>query len=371
VNPFIHTISLKTNISLEDKNKFQESFKSDIVWLGNEKKYIMHKYNKNGVLIQISNRNAEEVKYDKEHLMYKVKIIVNLFKLLNPGKLYGWITDKDELHSACKILQSIFKHIETHSGINLSDNIVLSRVDITKDVITPSEEYTLEVIRLSKVSSKKYGYKNYVPDENAKKKWCLDNSSMYYNDYVKAKIYNKKQDLKDHNTDIGLNSNGLLRFEASLKLPELKKQGYIGEMFDIDNLADILYQITSDGNEALKRYFKEVLIDGSMLTKRLQNKYLEMKYGGKDVRIRNMKNYRRAINNKENYDFTTDKSYRMKKHFENIGLSPVYTNTDFPYIPSFSDILDEKVNDDILNWVFIKTKDKGIVFWKQIPKNAI
>ena len=80
------------------------------------------------------------------------------------------------------------------------------------------------------------------------------------------------------------------------------------------------------------------------------------KYGGKDVRIKNMKEYRKVVNNKEDYDFTSDKAYRIKKHFENIGLSPVYTNNEFPYILSFSDILDEKVNEDILNCVFIKTK---------------
>ena len=364
MKPFIHTISLKTYISLDDKNKLQEVFKSDIVWLGNEKKYIMHKFGKNGVLIKMSNRSDKEIKYDKEHRMYKVKIIVNLFKLLNPEKIYGQFLDENDIYSACHVLRNIFRCIETQSRINLLNNLILSRVDVAKDVVTPSDGYTLEVIRLSKLAAKKYGYENYVPTEEKKKKWSLENSSMYYSDYVNAKIYNKKQDLKDHNADIDLDAKGLLRFEASLKLCELKRQKYILEEFNIDELSNILYKITCDGEEVLKRYFKEVLTDGSMITKSLQNKYFEMKYGGKNTRIKNMKEYRKAVNNKVDYDFTSDKAYRIKKHFENTGLSPVYTNNDFPYIPSFSDILDEKVNKDILNYVFIKTKEKNILFWK-------
>ena len=364
MKPFIHTISLKTNISLEDKNKFQDAFNAHFVWMGNEKKYIMHKYSKKGVLIKLSNRSDEEIKYDKEHRMYKVKIVVNLFKLLNPEKLYGWLTDENDIYSACQVLKSVFQCIEIHSGINLLNNLILSRVDVAKDVVTPSDEYTLEVIRLSKLAAKKCGYRNYIPSgEKLKKKWQIENSSMYYNDYVKAKIYNKKQDLKDHDIDAGIDSKGLLRFEASLKLSELKRQGCFSETFNIDNLSNILYKITCDGDEVLKRYFKDVLIDGSMITKRLQNKYFEMKYDGKNTRIKNMKEYRKAVNDKTEYDFTTDKSYRIKKHFENIGISPVFTQEKFPYIPSFSDMLDGKVNEDVLNYAFIKNKDKSCLFW--------
>ena len=100
-----------------------------------------------------------------------------------------------------------------------------------------------------------------------------------------------------------------------------------------------------------------------MVTKRLQNKYFEMKYGGKETRIKNMKKYRKAVNDNEEYDFTSDKAYRTKKHFENVGISPVYTQEKFPYIPSFSDILDGEINRDMLNYVYTKSKDKSCLFW--------
>lgn len=86
-----------------------------------------------------------------------------------------------------------------------------------------------------------------------------------------------------------------------------------------------------------------------------------MKYDGKQKRLKNMKEYRDAVNKKTKYDFTTDKAYRIKEHFENIRLSPVYS--EFPYIPSFSDILDSKIDEEISRFAYAKTKDKNQKFW--------
>ena len=101
---------------------------------------------------------------------------------------------------------------------------------------------------------------------------------------------------------------------------------------------------------------------GSMVSKRIQNKYIKVKYGGKKKRINSMKEYRDAVNKGTDYDFTSDKAYRIKEYFETIGLSPMYSI--LPYVPSFSNILDGRIDKAIADFAYIKSEDKNQVFWK-------
>ncbi len=363
MNTFIHTISLKKYINTTDKTKLTEVYKNNTLWLATEKNYIMHKYSNLGITLKIAKNSKPEETFDKQHHKYKVEIIINLFKLLHPGMEYGMITKENDIESAINNAIEILNSIHSESGIYLHDNLILKRVDIAKDVITPSDEYTLEIIRLSRLAPKKYGYTNYTPDEKSKKKkWRLEDSSMYYSKNINAKVYNKKQDLVNHNFSLDIDNKGLLRFEVSLKTKPLIENGYINsKQIQLKDLSVPLCKVTRASESIISNYFKQVLMDGSMVSKQLQNKYLKMKFDGKNVRIKNMKTYRDAVNNKNKYDFTTDKAYRALRHFESIKLSPVYTV--FPYIPSFSDILDGKTDEEISRFAYIKPKDKNQLFW--------
>lgn len=364
MNVFIHTISFTKHISLNDKTQLNDAYKDSIIWIVDEKKYIMHRYNDYGITLKIEKNSEPEQKFNREHHMFKMKIIVNLFKLLNPGKEYGMITKQDEFELDAKHLSGILKRIENESGVCLYKDLVLKRIDVAKDVVTPSDEYTQEVIRLSKLAPKKYGYKNYTPDEKTKKKmWKLEDSSMFYSKRVNAKLYNKKQDLINHNAAPDIGDKGLLRFEVSLKSEAIVGLNYMNErQIHLDALAQILYKITCDGEYVIKQFFKDTLMDGSMVSKGIQNKYIKVKYCGKKKRIKNMKEYRDAVNNGTDYDFTSDKAYRIKEHFETVGLSPLYSM--LPYVPSFSNILDSRIDKEIADFAYFKSEDKHQVFWK-------
>lgn len=360
---FIHTISFTKHISLNDKAQLNDAYKDSIIWIADEKKYIMNRYNDYGISLKIEKNSEPEQKFDKEHHMFKMKIIVNLFKLLNPKEDYGMITEQNEFELAVKRLSGILQRIENETGVCLYNDLILKRIDVAKDVVTPNDEYTQEVIRLSKLAPKKYGYKNYTPGEKTKKKkWKLEDSSMFYSKSVNAKLYNKKQDLINHNIEPDTGDEGLLRFEVSLKPEAIVGRNYMNEReIHLDALAQILYQITCDGEYIIKQFFKDILMDGSMVSKGIQNKYIKVKYGGKKKRIKNMKEYRNAVNKGTDYDFTSDKAYRIKEYFETVGLSPLYSM--LPYVPSFSDILDGRIDKAIVDFAYFKSEDKNQVFW--------
>lgn len=361
---FIHTFSMKTYISEEARVQLEEAYKEPSFWLSEENCLLIHRYNKNGVIIKISTNSEPERKYDKPHRKYNAEIIVNLYKSLNPGAEYGMVTEMNDMDRAVNSLNKTFSHIQMMSGVDLLRELKLTRVDVAKDALTPNEAYTGEVIRLSKIAMWKVYYNKYVPS-GKKKNWNIANSSMFFNHYIKAKIYNKKQDLCDRGYDTLSDNSGLVRFEVSLKRKLLIQLKYIkADFISLNELSHVLYKISCDGENILKKYFKEVLISGSMVSKKIQNAYIETKNTGKLKRIEKMKKYRNAVNKKQVYDFTTNKAYRIKKKFDELEISPIYTNPDFPFIPSFSDILDGKINREILQYAFYKTKDKNQIFWK-------
>ena len=364
MNVFIHTISFKKHISFSEKTKLVATFKDNIKWIDSDKNYIIQKYSDNGITLKITKTGKSEQQYDKDHNAFKVEIIVNLYKLLHPGEEYGKVIEYIDLNSSINHLFGLLKRIEQESFVCLTEDLILKRVDVAKDIFTPNTEYALEIIRLSKISPKKYGYKNYTPDiQTMNKKWKLEDSSMFYSKNINAKIYNKKQDLINHNIKYDLGEKGLLRFEVSLKTRALMYQGFIENgVIQFEDLPKILYKITSSGEYLLNLYFKEILTDGNMLSKTIQNKYIKMRCGDKKKRIQNMKEYRTALNKGTEYNFTSDKAYRIKEHFNAIGLSPLYSI--LPFIPSFSDILDGKVDKEILNFAYFKSEDKNQTFWR-------
>ena len=366
---FIHTFSLTTYLQSNERLALETAYKENCMWSGDEKKWIIYTFNKDGILIKISNNSKKEKSMDKEHPPYKASIIINLHKLCCPDEIYNISTKPQDISIACSILERIFINIKEQCGVNLLKNTKLKRVDVTKDITTPSEEYTREIIRLSKLSVIRCGYKRWEPDESNKNvKWALENASMFYTptQKVNIKLYNKEQDLKDHGYNIELDGKGILRFEISLLRPALKQLNYIiYDNITINELNQTLNKITNDGDVLLEKYIASPLYDGCMISKKLQDKYISIQYPGKEHRLKNMKQYRKSVNNKDT-DFenmNSGKIYRTAEHFSNIKLSPVYTQPEFPYIPSFLQLLHEETDKDVLSFCFHNTKEKDIVFW--------
>ncbi len=134
----------------------------------------------------------------RRHEDYKATWIVTPAKLIYPGEAMKKLMEPEEYTKACSLLESIFHEIKTDSGMDLLEKAKLYRVDVTKDISTPSEEYSQEVIRLAKIALKKYGYYLLkVEDiEERKEEWKDENGVFYHNDNqeVQAKIYNKAED---------------------------------------------------------------------------------------------------------------------------------------------------------------------------------
>ena len=143
------------------------------------------------------------------------------------------VSTEDDLRKAIDILngyaidQTIFEslqEIKNKSGIDLWNETKLKRIDLTKDIETESDAYTMEVIRLSKLALHKTGYHLWVPkkEDIERTGWAEEDSAMFYNhnQEVQAKIYNKFRDFKNI-VDVS-DLKGLLRFELSLKRNFLK-----------------------------------------------------------------------------------------------------------------------------------------------------
>ena len=155
----------------------------------------------------------------------------------------------------------------------------IHRIDITKDLETPSNEYSLEVIRLAKLALHKTGYHLWIPSQEEIKKtgWEESDSAMFYNhnQEVSSKIYNKLSDLKIQEYDI-TNINGLLRFELTLKRNFLIDHRLINSEETSFTALYELFSIILDNAEALiQTHIAGPMWSGNFLSKRLQKKYIK------------------------------------------------------------------------------------------------
>lgn len=368
---FIHTFSMKRCFSEQEHQNFKSTYGSKYFFNSGKKKakrklkFVMSKYADNGLKVEVKRRKYKEIKYDSLSRQYKATIIITPHKLLTPGKQMGKLTNSTDIQAACKRLINIFSEIQDESGVDLWQDAELHRIDITKDVRTPSDLYSAEIIKASKQAVYRCGYTVFKPEESKdyNPEWPIEDSALFYNhsQEVEAKIYNKLHDLEEVEQK-KYSGFGLIRFELTLKKKRLKELYSIGEVLLPDGLSDLLCKITEDGSMLLDKYMVQALFPGAMLSESVLKKYIKLTNGGKKDRIKEMQKYSSWVTKAPpelyNVGLTPAQIAKRKEWFKALSVSPVYVNNKCPYIPSFSDLLNGTVDQNLLNFAWIATKRK-------------
>mgnify|MGYP004459446329 FL=1 len=291
---------------------------------------------------------------DKEHCYNKVEIIVTLFKLLHPGKCMGYVTSKDDIVEVSKRIIQLLNKIYDESNVDLLKRAKIKRIDITKDVITPSDIYTREVIRLAKCTLLPYGYKVWKPTEEQEMEhpeWKREDAVFINKNSreMNYKIYNKKADLANQGEDLeNLGDKGIVRFELSLKGKILWNLGIIeSETISLANLIDILDKITENADMLLNLYVVDTLAIGDILSKKILIKYIRSICGSKVKKADKLIRYIECLNKGNTSIYGSAKCIRyVEREFNKIGVSPLYAIKECPYIPAYEKLIAGDIHED-------------------------
>lgn len=379
MNEFIHTFSIKSPITEEEHTSLFEGKQSLFFWNKTKNIWVLKGHEGSGLRAEIrplENKDPLRVfnEFNGKHPIYEIEIIVTLAKLLNPDTNLGGLTTKAEIELACKNLDIIASGIEKITKVDLFQRAKLYRVDLTKDIITPNDLYTHEIIWAAKKSIDRYGYEGYDPRQHPDYTftWKDEDSMMFKSTKVWGKLYNKKRDLllNKHQSEIEkLGDYGLLRFEISL-LRDILRDDYNAKGFTtLEELPQILYSLTTDGNMLLDKYLVKTFYKGAMLSKSILKKRLKCEKGLWAKTVDSMIDFSEWVtwsNAKDlkYYDIPVGISIAISR-FANLNLSPVQVSKLCPYIPSFSDMLNETIDDWLLNFAWRATyrKRKELVYW--------
>ena len=221
----------------------------------------------------------------------------------------------------------------------------IKRIDLAKDICTPSDEYSQEVIRMAKKALYKTGYKLWTPtaEDIEKTRWNECNSVLFnnHNQGVNSKIYNKLQDMKNQGLDTS-DTKGLLRFELSLKRDYLRQLEGNNIHISLDELSSLLCGVLEHSGELMQKYIADPLWSGGMLSKELQKKYIKINCKSKKAKYKKMLSYRTQCNR-----YGIDRDEHILESFDAISLSPLYVGEEFRYIPSFSNLLNGATDERI------------------------
>ena len=192
MNEFIHTFSANSYLFASEKDKLQEAYREDFFYNSEERHFVLSKYAERGLRIQIKFTKNNEKKYDKKHRDCKVELIITPAKLLYPGEAMQKLFNKEDYIKVIENLKALLGEIELQSGINLWREVKIKRIDLAKDICTPSDEFSQEVIRIAKKALYKTGYKLFTPtEEDVKKTDCNEKDSILFNNHnqgVNSKI---------------------------------------------------------------------------------------------------------------------------------------------------------------------------------------
>ena len=358
MNEFIHTFSGVTYFTETQFNRMKDTYNRKELFPYNNEKWVFCKYADRGFRMEIIYTPFIEKQKGRKYEDFKAEWIVTPAKLLYPGQGMMKLYDHEDYAKACGQLADIFHEVNKDSGTDLLHKAKLYRVDVTKDIETPSEAYTHEVIRLAKAALHQYGYRLWEVEnaEERKEEWTEENGVFYYNNNqdVKAKIYNKVEDLKIHGHDT-VQWKGLLRFELALKRTFLKKENYICEKYiTIEELTDALKGILFMASTLMQTHFADPLWSGAMVSKELQKKFIRRYCGfnSKSAKYKKMIAYRKACNQAKSMEKVKKNTTSIvKDYFREMGLSPLCTCDDISYIPSFADLLNGTENAGIKAFV--------------------
>lgn len=379
MNEFIHTFSLQKLFTRDEFESLKDHKELNIRYIRDKNLWTTENYVEYGVRIEIVSLENDSPKrtYNQLHPQYVLNLIITLAKLIYPKTSLRKIEDRETLNCACDKLKKIINKIKNISDVDLLYGAKLYRVDVTKDVVTPSDLYTHEIIKASKKAINRYGYKEYNPKTHPDYKltWKDEDSMMFKSKRVWGKLYNKKRDLILHDYQSELNELGdcgLLRFEISLLRGILRDDYNCRENITIEALFEVLYFITADGNDLLNKYLVKIFYDGAMVSRSIMKKRLmqKRKKGQWTKTLKTMIDFSDWIRKMKRddlkyYDTCTGISLNIAR-FKEFNLSPVQISQETPYIPSFADMLNETIDDKLLNLAWRETarNRKNLVYWK-------
>jgi hypothetical protein len=343
---FIHTFSATTHLFKKEKDALTRAYHDEIFYNSKDEVFVLHTYASYGLRIQIEFNSETEKKYDKEHREYKVDLIITPAKLLYHDEIMKKLFNIEEYNLAFEKLEEILREIEFRSGVSLWKEAKIKRVDITKDIETESDEYSKEVIRLSKLALHKTGYHLWIPsrDDVDKTGWAEEDSAMFYNhnQEVSTKIYNKLTDLKNQDYDV-TDIKGLLRFELTLKRNFLKSNGLIKSgNNNFSELYELFSILLDNAYDLMQTHVVSPMWNGNFLSKKLQKKYIKKHCKTQESKYEKMLNY---INTCKHGIVSTNG--KVIDYFNEIELSPLHTEKEFFYIPSFACMLGKAENEGI------------------------
>lgn len=369
---FFHTIVFTRNILNEELE--------DIFKLNNERiykkpyGYIITEFNREGIRINIVKRTNEEIKYDKEHKCWCIKVLITPYKVVHNDCEIGYLINWDAYELVYDIVEK--RLIEILGDYGYLDNWKLSMVDITKDIVTPSHKYTNEIIATLKATKLSYGYNAFVPSEEQIKKYDWNEKESYYysneKQGVSVKVYNKTYEMSTRGkSEYTENDKGRIRFELSLNKKFLNKKGFSKkDESKVDKRhIRILNKIYNNRDRLLYEYVVDNLNTGSMLSANIQEKYIKKMYSTKESRREKMnrlsKSYEQSKKRGDEMEFElyaySRKEYNtVINHYETINISPIPLDNSIPYIPSVEDLFYEQYDSKLRNFVQKKTRKKEI-----------
>lgn len=366
---FIHTFSLQKNAYYKQAKKIWTCYND--MNIKQEDGIIINHFAEEGLRIQISHRSNIAIHYDKEHKDTKIELIITPYKLLHPGNYLGEIRNRREMHDASMRLYELLDEIKSDTGVNLLKGAEIKRIDITKDVITPSQEYTREIIAVCKATSLQRGYYfcNPAKTQCELNGWNPQNACLYKNKSqgIKVKIYDKQQNLIDFRKAVASEEtgNGLIRFEISLEKELLKKKGYLID----ENYFSILNRVMENASDLFREYFLLIMDQGEMLSFPVLEKYIKCKKGNcsaakKMLEFSKIYNYFRKNGkefDREHFPYSYKKFVGLRKKYVDLGLSPIPLSDACPYIPSFQNLFLEDI--DMKMYKFAKKHTRGKEVW--------
>lgn len=346
--PFIHTFSLETILTFIEAERIWKTYNMDNLKNNNDEFCVM-KFAKNGLRIYFKYRTEKEIQYDKEHAEVKVEWIVTPYKVLHDGQPMGEITSLEEMKQVLIRLTQIFEQIEKETNTFFTKKLKMRRIDLTRDIPTPSTIYSREIISVCKATQLPYGYDFWIMTEKQKieNNWKKEVACLYKNKSrgINGKIYDKNQNLQDfgHYPVETRQYKGLLRFEISLSRKCLKKQG----LLEPGSSETSLFRVMEQASSLFDTYLVEIFDNGSMLSRSLLVKFIEKQFPTKIKKRINMLDLNRFYNicRKKDLEFNpTDfpgsikKLRNIRKAYKEIHLSPISLSDDCPYIPSFREM---------------------------------
>lgn len=371
---FIHTFCIKTKIDNDEYRKINAVYQ--IEYYSNMHKHLLNTYKDRGLRIEIFQCKEIEVRMDKDNCWNKLNLIFTTYKLLHNGNRIGEVTEKHEIEEASKKVIMLLVDIYKKSGVDLLKRASINRVDVTKDIITPSDAYTKEIIRIAKETELPYGYKMWIPEENDKlihPQWKVENA-VFVNNHsqeLEFKLYDKKADLEINKecTDF-LENKSWLRIELTMKKKMLKKQGYVkSDIITVEIVKDMLQAITVDADYLLINYIGGILSPVDNLSKKILTKYIKYECGSKVRRAEKMIKYIECMKNGKIDSYGSVKAVsNIETEFEILGISPIYSKVECPYIPSVEKLIGgQEINYRLLNIAKHYNERRGrydLIYWR-------